>query len=85
MGVERIEASKVTCQRCDAAIIVEKWWDARKHGWAVPRDGQVQLCPTCLAYHKGILSAIAIPAELLEGPTHYASTEATEAAFKHVR
>ena len=61
MGIESISASKVTCQRCDAVIIVEKWWDARKHGWAVPCDGQLQLCPTCVAYERGVMSALAVP------------------------
>ena len=52
MSIETISASKITCQHCPATLIVEKWQDARNHGWAVPNDGQLQLCPVCLENHK---------------------------------
>jgi hypothetical protein len=52
MSIETIQASKVTCQQCPATIVVADWRDARKFGWAVPSDGQMQLCPVCLENHK---------------------------------
>ncbi len=61
MGILSVTASIVTCQRCEATILVKKWVDARKHGWTVPCDGLLQLCPLCTKYHEGVLSATAIP------------------------
>jgi len=62
MGIETIQACRVTCQNCKAEVIVEKWVQARALGWAVPCDGRLQLCPNCVIYQKGVLSATAIPA-----------------------
>ncbi len=62
MGLEAIDAWKVSCQRCEETIVVEEWQDARKHGWAVPSDGHLHLCPKCVEFHKGVLSATAVPA-----------------------
>ena len=61
MGITTLTADKVTCQNCDATILVEHWQDARKVGWAVPCDGHLQLCPLCAQYRRGQLSATAIP------------------------
>ncbi len=60
MSIHTITAEKVTCQQCDNTIIVEQWRDAAKHGWAVPTDGGLQLCPLCLDVHKAGLIARAI-------------------------
>ena len=49
MGIHYIEAAEVQCQRCKATILVRHWQDARQHNWAVPCDGNVQLCPDCVA------------------------------------
>lgn len=62
MGIETVTAVKVSCQKCEATILVAQWQDAREHGWAVPCDGQLQLCPRCLLVQKGILMATAVPA-----------------------
>lgn len=55
MGIDFIHAWEVTCQHCPVTIVVAQWRDAAKHGWAVPVDGALQLCPACLANHKARL------------------------------
>lgn len=62
MGIRTIEATEISCQRCQKTLIVKHWRDARNHGWAVPADGQMQLCPECVLIHKGMIMATAIPA-----------------------
>ncbi len=57
MSIRTITASEVGCQRCDATIVVSQWRQAAKHGWAVPVDGHLQLCPACL---KRLKAAIGI-------------------------
>ena len=61
MALKYIGAFEVSCQLCDATILLKKWQDAREHGWAVPCDGLLQLCPRCVIFRKGVLSATAIP------------------------
>ncbi len=67
MGLKTIEACEVTCQKCGRTLIVKEWPMARDHGWAVPADGQLQLCPVCVAYQKGLLNATAIRPDLEPG------------------
>lgn len=55
MSIDLIDAWEVTCQHCPASIVVAQWRDAAKHGWAVPVDGALQLCPACLVTHKARL------------------------------
>ncbi len=52
MGIKTVHATVVSCQHCPATILVENWRDAGRHGWAVPVDGHLQLCPRCLESHK---------------------------------
>lgn len=59
MGIDFFHAWEVTCQHCPASIVVAQWRDAAKHGWAVPVDGALQLCPACLANHKARLMELA--------------------------
>lgn len=61
MGFKDVDACEVSCQRCEATILVKKWSDARDHGWVVPCDGLLQLCPKCVVVHKAQLSAVAVP------------------------
>lgn len=61
MGIKTVEASEVSCQKCEATILVKHWTDARLQGWAVPCDGQLQLCPTCLAHQKRVVFATSLP------------------------
>lgn len=61
MGIKTIDANEVLCQKCDTTIIVAHWQDARKHGWVVPCDGALQLCPRCADVHRGMLMATAVP------------------------
>lgn len=60
MGIETVTVYRVTCQRCGKALLVDKWTDARDHGWAEPADGQMQLCPLCLEFHRGQMLATAV-------------------------
>ena len=60
MGIRTVEACEVSCQRCPKTVLVAHWQDARDHGWCVPVDGQLQLCPECLLIQKGMLLATAI-------------------------
>lgn len=50
----------VSCQRCGREIIVPKWRDAEQYGWAVPADGNLQLCPECLPEYKEEIIAGAV-------------------------
>ena len=59
MGIRHIEVAEVSSQKCDEVILVENWRDAAKHGWAVPPDGHLQLCPICLRVHKAVMLATA--------------------------
>ena len=59
MGIKTIQASEVSCQKCEATILVKHWTDAKTHGWVVPCDGHLQLCPFCAAFQKGVLFATA--------------------------
>ncbi len=61
MAIRHIEVAEVECQRCQATILVKDWRDARDHGWAVPCDGHLQLCPKCVEFQRGVLSATAVP------------------------
>lgn len=62
LSIKHIEVAEVGCERCDKTIVVHKWTDARNHGWAVPCDGHLQLCPACVQFEKGVLSATAVNA-----------------------
>jgi hypothetical protein len=50
--------------------LVPSWRDAKHHGWAVPSDGHLQLCPDCLKAHKDGLTASAVPAGSLAAPDY---------------
>ena len=63
MGIREITVSEVSCQKCEATILVRNWWDARDHGWAAPSYGGLQLCPTCLQRHIDMLMATALTPE----------------------
>ena len=52
VGIKTVQAVEVGCNHCPGTILVEHWRDASKFGWAVPVDGQLQLCPRCLEAHK---------------------------------
>ncbi len=60
MAIEHLimRVAKVTCQDCGNHILVEKWRDATKHGWACPSDGHYQKCPTC---QEEFLAALTLP------------------------
>ena len=61
MAIRHVTVAEVECQRCKKTLLVKKWTDARDHGWAVPADGHLQLCPLCTEYRRGELMATAIP------------------------
>ncbi len=60
MGIRHIEVAEVSCQNCDATILVRNWRDAAEHGWAVPSDGHLQMCPECIPKYKAGIFAEAL-------------------------
>ena len=65
MGIKTVTKIQVGCQDCEATILVDHWHDAREHGWAVPADGMLQLCPVCVRIRQAVLMATAVPVGLL--------------------
>lgn len=61
MGIRMIEATEVSCQQCDATVLVKHWRDARHSGWVVPTDGQLHLCPDCAQARIDEVFAAAVP------------------------
>ncbi len=64
MGIKTVHATEVSCQHCPATILVHQWREAAGFGWAVPSDGQLQLCPRRLVAHKERLAESAVLAAM---------------------
>ncbi len=47
MTIKCVNLDQVSCDDCNEIILIKKWPDARKLGWAVPNDGAFQRCPAC--------------------------------------
>lgn len=45
----------VVCDDCRHCIVLDRWQDAAKLGWAAPCDGGVQKCPACVKLHAQAL------------------------------
>ncbi len=56
-GCKTVDVTEVSCQRCTAIILVPQGRDAKEHGWCVPSDGHLRLCPSCVAAHKREMKA----------------------------
>ena len=54
-----VTAAEVGCDNCEETIVLPHWRDAAEHGWCVPSDGHLQLCPACLADHKQAMAIAA--------------------------
>ena len=47
MAIKCINLAQVICDDCGKSILLEKWQEAAKLGWAAPIDGAFQRCPVC--------------------------------------
>ena len=52
MAIKVISLNQVICDDCGKSIMLEKWRDATKLGWAVPNDGAFQKCDVCADKYK---------------------------------
>ena len=66
MALKYIHLTQVICDRCGKSIMLMRWQDATKLGWAAPIDGAVQHCPDCNEQHRSKLFAEAKLAQILE-------------------
>ena len=55
MAIKCFNLTQVICDDCGKSVILEKWRDAAKLGWAVPNDGAFQRCLKCTEAHKNRL------------------------------
>lgn len=66
MGIRGVDAVEVSCQNCTATILVKEWPYAARHGWAVPSDGHLQLCPDCVLKQKADFKAESIQKAIIK-------------------
>lgn len=63
--IKCLQLIQVICDDCGTSIMLKRWQDATKLGWAAPIDGAFQKCPRCAKKYIGMIFQQAIePIEL---------------------
>ena len=66
MAIKCIQLVQVICDDCGKSIMLDKWQDASKLGWAAPIDGAFQRCPECSKKYINKFFQEAILAKIVE-------------------